>query len=260
MLATLTQSRFVGVIFVLVLLVLWQVVATAGLVDTALLPPVSTILRSSYDAVRHGDLLSALGESLARMTIGYAVAAVVGISLGVLMGRLRFVYVLLEPLIELLRPVPIPAFIPLLILFLGIESSLKVAIVFIGALFPILISSFAGVRAVPRTMRETAAVFGLSWWQTVREVTIPAAAPIIFVGLRTSLAIALIVEVVSEMIAGTGGIGYYVLEAEQALHVVGMYVGIFTLALVGYAINMLFLLIERTVLHWQSGVAHPERS
>jgi ABC-type nitrate/sulfonate/bicarbonate transport system permease component len=259
-LTTLTQSRLVGVIFVLMLLTLWQVAATTGLVDTALLPPVSTILQSGYDAVLHGALLSALGESLVRMITGYIVAALVGITLGVLMGRLRFVYILLEPLIELLRPVPIPAFIPLLILFLGIESSLKVAIVFVGAFFPILISSFAGVRAVPRTMRETASVFGLTWWQTVREVTMPAAAPVIFVGLRTSLAIALIVEVVSEMIAGTGGIGYYVLQAEEGLHVVGMYVGIFTLALVGYAINMLFLLIERTVLHWHSGVAQHGRN
>lgn len=259
-LAAITRSRLVGVIFVLLLLALWQVAATKDLVDTALLPPVSTIVLAGYDALLHGTLLSALGESLSHMLAGYSAAAVAGIALGVLMGRSRFVYSLVEPLIELLRPVPVPTFIPLLILFLGIEASLKITIVFIGALFPILISAFAGVRAVPPTMRETASVFGLTWWQTVREVTIPAAAPVIFVGLRTSLAIALIVEVVSEMIAGTGGIGYYVLQAEEALRVVGMYVGIFTLALVGYAINSLFLLIERTVLHWHSIAARPGRN
>lgn len=246
----LTQSRVVGVLFVVLLLALWQAISAAGRVDTALLPPVSTIVSSGYDALFHGALLTSLGESLARMFVGYAAAIVAGVTLGVLMGRVRFFYVLFEPLVELLRPVPIPAFIPLLILFLGIQSQLKIAVVFIGAFFPILLSSYSGVRSVGTTLRETAQTFGLTWLETVREITIPAAAPVIFVGLRTSLAIALIVEVVSEMIAGTGGIGYYVLQAEQALRVVDMYVGIFALAVVGYALNSLFLVIERTLLHW----------
>jgi ABC-type nitrate/sulfonate/bicarbonate transport system permease component len=244
------HSRLVGAFFVLALLALWQIVSMTGLVDVALLPPVSAIAASFYGAIAHGTLLPALSESLARMFVGYGAASVVGITLGVLMGRSRFVYALFEPLVELLRPVPIPAFIPLLILFLGIQSSLKIVVVFIGAFFPVLLAAYAGVRSVAITTRETASTFRLSWWQTVREITIPAAAPIIFVGLRTSLAIALIVEVVSEMIAGTGGIGFYILQAEQALKVVDMYVGIFALALVGYGLNSLFLLVERTVLAW----------
>ncbi len=237
------------------LLAAWQAISVAGIVDRALLPPVTTILAHWFTAVTRGDVIGPLGESLARMAIGYGAAAVVGITLGVLMGRLRIVWALLEPALELLRPVPIPAFIPLLILFLGVQSPLKVAVVFIGALFPIMLSTYAGVRALPPTLRETAVTFRLTWWQTVREIVIPAAAPAIFVGLRTSLAIALIVEVVAEMIAGTGGIGYYVLQAEEALRVVDMYVGIFTLAVVGYALNIGFLAIERVVLPWHAGGA-----
>jgi ABC-type nitrate/sulfonate/bicarbonate transport system permease component len=244
------RSRLVGVGFVVALLMLWQIASVTGFVDEALMPPVTTILEAWYRSILHGTLIAALEGTLARMFIGYGFAVVAGIALGVLMGRIRFVHLLLEPLIELARPVPIPAFIPLLILFLGIESSLKIAVVFVGALFPILLSAYAGVRSVPPTMRETAMTFGLTWWQSIREITIPAAAPTIFLGLRTSLAISLIVATVAEMIAGTGGIGYYVLEAEQALHVADMYVGIFTLAVVGYALNAIFLIIERTVLHW----------
>jgi ABC-type nitrate/sulfonate/bicarbonate transport system permease component len=244
------------VLFTLVLLALWQAVAAAGIVDSALLPPVTTILARFAPAVTHGDLIGSLGESLGRMAIGYGAAAIVGITLGVLMGRLRVVWALLEPVLELLRPVPIPAFIPLLILFLGVQSPLKIAVVFIGALFPILLSTYAGVRALPPTLRETAVTFRLTWWQTIREIVVPAAAPAMFVGLRTSLAIALIVEVVAEMIAGTGGIGYYVLQAEEALRVVDMYVGIFTLAVVGYALNFGFLAIERVAIPWHAGGAH----
>jgi len=254
------RSRWLGVLFTLALLALWQGVAVSGLVDSALLPPVTTILARFAPAVARGDLIGSLGESLGRMAIGYGAAAIVGITLGILMGRLRVVWALLEPVLELLRPVPIPAFIPLLILFLGVQSPLKIAVVFIGALFPILLSTYAGVRALPPTLRETAVTFRLTWWQTIREIVVPAAAPAMFVGLRTSLAIALIVEVVAEMIAGTGGIGYYVLQAEEALRVVDMYVGIFTLAVVGYALNFGFLAIERVAIPWHAGGAHRSAS
>jgi ABC-type nitrate/sulfonate/bicarbonate transport system permease component len=188
------------------------------------------------------------------MMIGYAAAVVVGLTLGVLMGRSRLFYRLVEPLIELARPVPVPAFIPLLILFVGIEGSLKVVVVFIGAVFPILLSAYAGVSSVPQTMRETAQTFGLSGWQTVNEIVVPSAAPIITVGLRTSLAISLIVATVAEMISGTGGVGYYILQAEQALRVPSIYAGILTLAVVGYALNLLFLAVDRVVLHWHISV------
>jgi len=239
-----------------VLLAGWQTVAMLGLVDNALLPPITTIVARWVAALGHGDVLGPLAESLGRMAIGYVAAGIVGITLGVAMGRSRIAWALFEPAVELLRPVPIPAFIPLLILFLGVQSPLKIAVVFIGAVFPIVLSTYAGVRALPPTLRETALTFRLTWWQTVREIVVPAAAPAMFVGLRTSLAIALIVEVVAEMIAGTGGIGYYVLQAEEALRVVDMYVGIFTLAVVGYALNIAFLAIERIVIPWHVGGAN----
>jgi ABC-type nitrate/sulfonate/bicarbonate transport system permease component len=249
----LPNSRTIGLAFVLALLVVWQIISVTGVIDAALLPPVSTILRAWYAAISAGKLIGPLAETLQHMFAGYLLAIIVGTIVGVLMGSSRFVYALLEPLIELVRPVPIPAFIPLLILFLGIAGQLKIAVVFIGSVFPIIISSLAGVRGVSRTMRETASTFRLSRWDTIREITVPAAAPVIMVGLRTSLAIALIVDVVSEMIAGTGGIGYFILQAEEALRVVDMYVGIFTLALVGYALNSCFLLVERKLLFWHAG-------
>lgn len=246
-------GRASGVVMLVALLVAWEIASRAGLVSPALLPPASRVFVAWGASLQQGDLLSALGETLGNMATGFVAAAFVGIALGVLMGRVRAVHSLLEPLIELVRPVPIPAFIPLLILFLGINSALKVAVVFLGALFPILLAAYAGVSAVPPTMRETAQTFGLSWWQTVREITIPAAAPTIFVGLRTSLAISLIVATVAEMVSGTGGIGYYILEAEQGMRIADLYAGILTLAVVGYAMNAAFLAIDRLLLHWHVG-------
>jgi ABC-type nitrate/sulfonate/bicarbonate transport system permease component len=246
-------GRASGALMLVALLVVWEVVSRVGLVSPALLPPASRVFVAWAASLQEGELLAALGETLGNMATGFVVAAVVGITLGVLMGRVRAVHWLLEPLIELIRPVPIPAFIPLLILFLGIDSALKVAVVFLGALFPILLAAYAGVSAVPPTMRETAQTFGLSWWETVREITIPAAAPTIFIGLRTSLAISLIVATVAEMVSGTGGIGYYILEAEQGMRIADLYAGILTLAVVGYAMNTAFLVIDRLLLHWHVG-------
>jgi ABC-type nitrate/sulfonate/bicarbonate transport system permease component len=254
LLARLLSSRLLGVAVVVALLGVWQFIAVAGLVDRALLPPVTTIFHAWYRGLFEGDLLSSLGETLVHMMIGYVLAAIAGLILGVLMGRSRLFYALVEPLVELIRPVPVPAFIPLLILFLGIEGSLKIVVVFVGALFPILLGAYAGVTSVPQTMRETAQTFGLTGWQTVREIVIPCAAPNIFVGLRTSLAISLIVATVAEMISGTGGIGYAMLQAEQALHIADLYAGIFTLAIVGYALNALFLVVDRLALHWHISV------
>jgi len=248
------SSKLPGLVVVGAVLILWQLVSVLGLVDRAFLPPVTAVLVAWRRDVFQGDLMTYLDETLAHMMIGYAAAVAVGLTLGVLMGRSRLFYRLIEPLIELTRPVPVPAFIPLLILFVGIEGSLKVVVVFIGAVFPIVLSTYAGVTSVPQTMRETAQTFGLSHWQTVKEIVIPNAAPIISVGLRTSLAISLIVATVAEMISGTGGIGYYILQAEQALRVPSIYAGILTLAIVGYALNLLFLSIDRLVLHWHISV------
>ncbi len=244
------RARLPGLAVILALAAIWQSVSINEIVDPAFLPPLSVVLAAWGKALAGGPLLASFGETLTHMFTGYAAAIVVGVSLGVLMGRVRLIHALVEPLVELVRPVPIPAFIPLLILFLGIENSLKISVVFIGALFPILLAAYAGVRSVSAGMRETAQTFGLSWWQSVWEITIPAAAPAIFVGLRTSLALSLIVATVAEMIAGTGGIGYFVLQAEQGLRVPEMYVGILMLAVTGYAMNMVFLTVDRVLLGW----------
>lgn len=246
-------GRASGALVLVLLLLAWEAASRSGLVPRALLPPVSRIFQVWLASLQRGMLLPALADTLGNMMIGFTAAALIGTALGVLMGRVRAIHALLEPLVELVRPVPIPAFIPLLILFLGIDAQLKVAVVFLGALFPILLAAHAGVTSVPLTMRETAQTFGLTWWQTVREITIPAAAPTIFVGLRTSLAISLIVATVAEMVSGTGGIGYYILEAEQGMRIADLYAGIFTLAVVGYGLNMIFLAIDRLVLHWHVG-------
>lgn len=249
----LLHSRFVGWTLVLSGLVFWEVSVASGLVRIPAFPAISTIGGTWWVETSSGTLSRELFSTLSLMFAGYFLAATFGFLVGLFIGVERWAWALLEPVIELVRPVPISASVPLLILFLGIDAGLKITAVMLGTIFPILLATYAGVRAVSQTMRDTAKTFELTRWQAVWEVIVPHAAPQIFVGLRTSLAIALIITVFSEMIAGSAGIGFFILQAQQTLSVDKLYAGVFTLAAVGYLLNVLFLAIENRLLPWRVG-------
>jgi ABC-type nitrate/sulfonate/bicarbonate transport system permease component len=238
-----------GAILILLLLVGWEL-AARSLVHSTSFPRMSTVMQSWYDLVVNGDIPSALLVTLQRMAIGYALAAVVGVAIGLLMGKFRFVHNLLEPMIELLRPIPSPAYIPIAILFLGIGSTMKIVLIFVATLFPIIVNTYAGVTGVNAALVDTGRTFGLSQLQSIRQVVIPAASPLIFAGLRISLAIALILAVISEMVAGNDGVGYFILYNQQSFLIPEMYAGILSLAVMGYALNRIFLVIEKRVIGW----------
>jgi ABC-type nitrate/sulfonate/bicarbonate transport system permease component len=249
----LAGTRLTGVLFIAVLLGLWQLLTATKVYQSPNVPELSAILTRWYQDVRSGPLISDVIVLLRTTAIGFALAAAVGIVLGILMARIRFVWALLEPVIELLRPIPIAAFIPILVLFLGIQDKMKIGAIFFAGIFPILLNAYAGASSVSPSMRDTARTFRLSWLQTTKEIIVPAAAPLIFVGLRISMSICLIIAVVAEMIAGNNGLGYFILNSEQMFDIQDMYVGIFTIALVGYLLNFVFLLIEKTILRWHYG-------
>lgn len=242
--------RLAGVGLLVGLLVAWELGVQFSAVQSPSLPPVSRILASWWDLLVSGELLSELGSSLYRMAMGYAIAAVLGISLGLLMGYYRFFYGLMEPLVELLLPIPTPAYIPIAILFLGLDTEMKVFLIGIATFFPVLLNTVAGVRQVERVQIDTGRTFGLGSRQIVRQIVLPSALPNIFTGLRVSLGIGLIMVVISEMVAANSGIGYFILQAQRSFRVPEMYAGIFTLAVVGYLLNQLFLSVERRVVHW----------
>lgn len=244
------RSRALGWSAVLALLVAWQVVAT--LYTMPELPPLDAIAVEWLDQVENGDLLQALLETLRITAIGFVVATLVGVSLGFLMGRVRVVWALAEPVVELLRQIPVSALLPLLILYLGIEDRLRVTVVVIVATFPILLNAFAGARSISRTMRLTAQTFRLSWWQTQVEIGIPAALPFILIGMRQALGMTLVMAVVTGMLAGNSGVGYFILQAQQVLNVRALFAGILTIAVVGYALNALFLLLDRRLTRWRT--------
>ena len=242
-------SRGSGVILILLLLGFWQFSALY-IMQTPTWPPVTKIFLAWYENIADGTLIVHLLATLWRQMLGYWLAVALGITLGLAMGYYRVFYNLLEPLVEVFRPVPGPAYLPVLVLFVGIGSEMKVTLVLVASLFPILLNTYSGVRSIDPVQFDTARTLGLTTMQTLREVVLPAASPQILTGMRISLAISLILAILSEMIVSNDGLGYFTLLAERTFKVPDMYAGIFTLALFGYVLNRLFLIGEAKLLRW----------
>src|SRR6202012_1410599 len=245
------KNRLPGLLLILVILGVWEISSMNRWVDAVDLPRVSTIFLSWFHSIVGGSLLKQLFPSLERIFAGFFIATAIAVPLGLLMGTVPFIYRLLEPLTEFIRPIPSSAYIPIAILFLGIDDAMKIFIVTLGCFFPILLNTYGGVRAVDPVLTDTGRTFGLSRIQALWQIVLPAALPGVLTGMRVSLGIALIVVVIAEMVAGNSGIGYFILDRQRVFHVPEMFAGIFTLGLLGYLINFVFLRIEHYFLRWR---------
>jgi ABC-type nitrate/sulfonate/bicarbonate transport system permease component len=164
----------------------------------------------------------------------------------------------LETLIEFLRPMPSVAIIPVAVLALGIGDHMIVAVTVYASLWPILINTIDGVRHIEPTLIDTARTFRLSRRLILSRVILPAASPHIMTGLRISLSIALILVTTAEMIAGSRGLGFFILDQERSFNSANMYAGIIVVAALGYGLNRLFLLLEGMALRWRRGMTARE--
>ncbi|MBX9843385.1 MAG: ABC transporter permease [Xanthobacteraceae bacterium] len=251
--APLWNTRAIGVVFIALVLILWEAAAASEVFPPMSFPRISSIMSTWWQLAVSGELLGEVLPSLWRMFAGYFIGVVIGVLLGLLMGYIRFFYNLLEPITEVLRPIPSPAYLPIVILFLGIDDEMKIFMVAFASVFPVLLNTYSGVRSVDPIQLQTARTFGVSGWKLLTQIVLPASSPYIFTGMRISLAVALIVMVISEMVAASNGIGYFILSAQRGFKIRDMFAGVITLAVLGYILNRLFLFIENRVLAWHYG-------
>ena len=251
--SVLLNTRFVGVVFIGVLLVLWEIAAAYAIFPPMSFPRISSIVATWWRLVVSGELLGEVLPSLWRMFAGYFIGVALGVAVGVLMSYIRFFYNLLEPITEILRPIPSPAYLPIMILFLGIDDEMKIFMIAFASFFPVLLNTYSGVRSVDPIQLQTARTFGVRGRRLLMQVVLPASSPYIFTGMRISLAVALIVMVISEMVAASNGIGYFILSAQRGFKIRDMFAGVLTLAALGCLLNWLFLLIENRILAWHYG-------
>lgn len=247
----LLQTQCVGFLLIGLLLILWEVSARFW-VDSVNWPPVSAVFRALALGVYSGELGVVALSSLIRMSCGFLIGALLGVAVGLLMARSRYFRAFLDPSIELIRPIPIPAIVPPLILVLGVDDAMKVSVIAFSSFFPILINTIQGASTVERTLLSMAHTFRINKWQSLSKIVFPAALPYIFAGLRISLSLAFIVTIVAEMIAGSQGLGYYLVSMQYAMRPSDMYAGVLLLAATGYTINEMFLWVERKTLVWHN--------
>jgi len=235
----------------LLALVLWGVLSAGS--ETFYSPPLTEILSTFADTWLFERVGSDVVPSLLRMGAGFAIALVVGIGGGLALGLSPRARRATSPIVEFLRAIPPPALLPFAILVIGVGDSMKVFIIGLVCVWPILLNTIDGVIGVDPTLRDTAHVYGIPARDRMLRVVLPAASPQIFAGMRTSVSLALILMVISEMVASTNGIGYFVLQSQRTFAIPEMWSGILLLGILGYVLNGGFALVERRVLRWHRG-------
>jgi sulfonate transport system permease protein len=240
---------------ILIVIVIWEL-ATAYLhmFKPVILPPPSTVLQTMIGMIGNGELFMHAGYSLMRVLLGFAVAAVIAIPLGIAMGWVKEISYIVDPIMEVLRPIPPIAWIGLAILWFGLGLNSAIFLVFIGAFFPILLNTVSGVRSVDRKLIEVAATFGASDLEVLRKVVMPAALPTIYTGMRVGMGIGWMCVVAAEMIAVRFGLGSMILEGSNLLQTDVVMVGMITIGLLGLAINYIFQIVGNYVFKWQQGI------
>lgn len=213
-------------------------------------PPLGTIRDRFVDLWLFERVPTDLLPSLRRLAIGYLLCVLIGTAAGLLLGVFRVVAQAVAPFAEFLRALPAVALIPFGILVFGIGDSMKIFIIVAGSVWPILLNTIDGVRGVDREMLEMARAYSVGRWGRVRGIVIPATLPRVMAGMRTSLSIAIILMVVSEMVASRDGVGYFVLESQRRFAISDMWTGIVLLGIIGYLANAGFVQAERRLLRW----------
>lgn len=250
--ATLTLSKVViRSVAILLLIVVWELAPRLGLVDPTFLTPFSGVVQALGDLIGNGQLATNIEASLTRSLSGFALAVVVAIPVGVLIGWYKTVSDVLTPLVQLFLNTAALALLPVFVLVLGIGEESKIAIVTYAALWPILLNTISGVRNVDPTLLKLAKSLDLPPLQLFGKVILPGAIPSIFTGLRLAGASAIVVVIAAEMVGAKAGLGYLINDSQYNFQIPNMYAGIVTIAVIGVAFNQLLTFIEHRLTSWK---------
>ncbi|MFC3694948.1 ABC transporter permease [Chenggangzhangella methanolivorans] len=228
----------------------WQALTSLGIIDGFLLPSPVAVAGALWEMALDGSLWVHLGASLQRVAIGFAIACVVGISLGLVCGWWRAVADFVRPVVEALRPIPPLAWIPITILWFGLGDSASYFLVFLGAVFPAFVATYTAVRGLDRNQMNAALCLGAKPWQLFTDVLIPASLPIILPGLRIALGVGWMCVVTAELIAAQTGLGYLIQQSRMLFQINNVVAGMVAIGLVGFAMSAVLESIERRVNAW----------
>jgi NitT/TauT family transport system permease protein len=236
----------------LVLLSVWELCARFGFIDTRFFPAPSQIMKTMVEMLRTGELETHTVVSLERMFYGIVIGSIPALVLGIVMGLNRPIRAVFDPLIAATYPVPKSAILPLALLIFGLGEGSKVFMVAIGVFFPVVINTTTGVREINRIYLDVGQNFKASRWNTFWTIALPGALPVIMTGFKLGIGIGLVLIAVAEMVGAKSGLGYLIWSAWSTFAVEQMYVGLFTIAIIGFLLTVALNELERVIIPWKA--------
>ena len=257
-LAAAAVGRRAGAIVpLLVLIVGWEAASRSGVVTPFLLPPISAVLERVWQDALSGELAVNLGLTLFRSLVGFAIAGVGGVVLGILMTRQKLVRWFFDPIVSVGFPMPKIAFLPIFMLWLGLYDFSKISMAVFNAIFPVITATIAAAEGVDRQLLWSARSLGASERQLLREIILPAALPQILTGLQVALPVSMIVTIVTEMMMGGQGLGGAMISASRFADSPGVFAGIVEIAVAGLCIVKGMTVVRRKLLIWHQEAQEP---
>lgn len=264
-------SQLKGVWVPVIVILVWEAVVRAGWVNPQVLPAPSAVLIKWYQYLMpleeydpsqgskfawyfSGELVRDMWESFYRVLMGFVIGAGLALPLGLLMGASKHIYDYMNPLIQVLRPIPPIAYIPLAILWFGLGNPPAVFLIALGAFFPVLMNTIVGVRAVDSIYIRAGKNLGAGSFLMFRKIIVPAAMPYILSGVRIGIGTGFICMIVAEMIAVNNGLGYRILEAREYFWSDKIIAGMFSIGLLGLAIDTVVSRLNNYLLRWHRGL------
>ena len=238
------------------LLLLWSFFCRVGLFETTILPPPFDVFTALYNLLLSGNLLEDISVSIWRVAVGFVLASILGIALGVLTGLSPIVKTFGSPILEILRPIPPVAFVPISILWFGIGNGPAYFLVSLGAFFPIYTNALAGVLSVSPIHRDAALCLGASRRLLLTDVILPASLPYLMAGLKTGLGTAWFCVIVAELVGAQSGLGYMIQLNRLTLQSENVIAGMIVIGCIGYLMNRVMVYIQSRVTPWKSSSAN----
>ena len=236
-----------GLLTVAAILAFWEGLAAIGFFKFEFFPPPSAILRGLAAVIASGELVEQTSHTMFSVFTGWAIVMVIGVSVGLVLGASPWIRNYSISSIEVLRPIPGIAFLPVALLLFGFSTQMELFVIILPVLWPILIATMSGVMAVSSKLQDVGRTLRLSSFEITLKILLPAAAPVIFVGARISLTMALVLAIIAEMVGNPHGLGYAIVSAQQAMRPDEMFAYILIVGVIGVVINKIATLMSRWV-------------
>lgn len=249
---SITRKRYIisAIVTFIVIFAAWSLLSVSGSVKELFLPSPWKVVQDIVDQAKDGSLWLNMGYSIFRITMGFLLSVVIGVPLGILAGSFKPLEAIIAPICEFIRYMPVPAFVPLVMVWCGIGEGAKIMIVFLGCFFQLVLMIADDARSVSDDLLSSSYTLGTTRWTTITKVLIPAMAPKMMLTLRMMIGWGWTYLTVAELVASSSGLGYSILKAQRFLHTASIFSGILVIGVLGLITDRLFALAIDKMFPW----------